>query len=245
MKIFNNIFVVLFLFTFSLLFIGCGASTYTSDRFEFTPYSSTEAKQTKENITIERVDLKEIPAEFKMVVQGCNAAGQTLVNSDNTPYMVNELVIPKKGLLEKLLITNNTNHVIRLNNTVMVAFDPSGNQYPIMSKDEIKAQLQQERYCPSTNQLINRLTTIKFFDRNTELLPNMTTAGFIYYIPQDWKIPGTWKLTIYDFPVETEASGVVKKTIAFDFRTVVKQFRDTFKKEFLGQPERISTEEVK
>jgi len=52
-------------------------------------------------------------------------------------------------------------------------------------------------------------------------------------------------LTIYDFPVETEASGVVKKTIAFDFRTVVKQFRDTFKKEFLGQPERISTEEVK
>ncbi|MHB1685950.1 MAG: hypothetical protein ACYCVH_01010 [Ignavibacteriaceae bacterium] len=234
------------LFLFLLFgFVGCGASTYTTDRYEFSPYSPTESKQTKENITIERVDLKKMPAELTMVVQGCNASGQLLVNNLNQPYMVDEYIVPKNGLLEKLLITNNTNHVIRFNNTVMVAFDPAGNQYPIMSKDEIKAQLQQERPCPSTNQLINKLNTIKFFDRNTELLPNMTTAGFIYYMPQDMRIPGTWKLTIYDFPVETDASGVVKKTIAFDFRSVEKKFKDTYKKEFLGQPERISTEEVK
>ena len=245
MKTFIRFFLALFSISSLIVITGCGPSTYTLERYGFDPYSPTEAKQTKENITIERVDLKEIPPEFKMVVQGCNAAGQTLVNQDNTPYMVNELVLPKNGLLEKLLITNNTDHVIRLNNTVMVAFDPAGNQYPTLTKDEIKAQLQSERYCSSTNQLINRINTIKFFDRNTELLPNMTTSGYIYVIPQDWKIPGIWKLSIYDFPVETEASGVVKKTIAFEFRSVCKKYIDTYKKEFMGQPQLLSSEEVK
>ena len=244
MQTFKNIFVVLFLFTFLMLFIGCSGS-YIADRYEFSPYSPTESKQTKENITIERVDLKEIPAELKMVVQGCNASGQLLVDGEQKPYMVDEFILPKNGLVEKLLITNNTDHVIRLNNTVMVAFDPAGNKFPDHVRNEIVAQLYQTRSCPSTQQLTNRINTTKFFDRNTELLPNMTTAGFIYYIPQDWRIPGTWKLTIYDFPVETEASGVVKRTIAFDFRTVIKKFRDTFTTAFGKEPERISTEEVK
>jgi hypothetical protein len=243
MKISFNILAVLFLFSFSF-FLGCGPTTYTTDRYEFSKYTPTESKQTKDNITIERVDLKEIPVEFKMVVQGCNAQGQSLVDNENKPYMVEEFIIPKNGLLEKLLITNNTDHVIRLSNTVIVAFDPSGNQYQVLSKDEIKAQLQLGRACPSTNQLINRLSTVKFFDRNTELLPNMTTAGFLYYMPQDWHIPGTWKLTIYDFPVETEASGVVKKTISFDFRTVLKKYKDTYKKEFMGNAQLLSSEEV-
>ncbi|KAF0152904.1 MAG: hypothetical protein FD143_832 [Ignavibacteria bacterium] len=234
----------LFIFSISV-FVGCGASTYTSERYELAPYSSEESKQTKDNITIERVPLNEIPEEFKALVQGCNASGQLLVKSGNEPHMVYEYALPRGGYLEKLHITNNTGHVIRLNNSVIVAFDPANNQYPIKTKEEIKALLQQERPCPSTSQLESRITTLKFFERNTELLPNMTTTGYIYYKPQDWRIPGTWKLSIFDFPVETEASGVVKKAITFEMRSVVKKYIDTYKVEFMKQPEKVSSEEVK
>jgi len=243
MKSFNKYLFVSFLLTFCLINLGCGPSIYTNERYTFDQYSPTESKQTKENITIERVALKQMPVEFKMVVQGCDQDGQASFDYGN-PIMVESYVLPQNGLLEKILITNNTGNVIRFNNTVMVAFDPAGNQYPIMTKDEIKAQLQIERPCGSTLQLLNRLNTIKFFDRNTELLPNMTTAGFIYYIPQSWQIPGIWKLAIYDFPVETEASGIVKKAVSFDFRTVTKKFIDTYQKEPFNTPELISTEEV-
>lgn len=238
-------FIMLITFTLSAtIFVGCGATTYTSTRYELSAYSPNESKQTKDNITIERVPLNEIPEEFKAVVQDCNSSGQLLVGYNKEPRMVNEYALPSGGYLEKLNITNNTGHIIRLSNTIFVAFDPANNQYPIKTKDEIKALLQQERPCSSTKVLENRISTLKFLDRNTELLPNLTITGYIWYKPQDSKIPGTWKLSIFDFPVDTEPSGAVKKTVAFEFRSVVKKFIDTYKKEFMGQPEKISSEEV-
>jgi hypothetical protein len=76
--------------------------------------------------------------------------------------MKKELALPKGAMIEKIAITNNTGHVVRLNTTVIAAFDPAGNQYDMLSKQEIASYLMQERPCPNTRQLANQLNLVKF-----------------------------------------------------------------------------------
>ena len=238
-----SIFVVVCL---AFILVGCGPTTFTRTRIAFEPYAQDENKKTDFGITIERYDLDKIPAEFYTTIQDCNPAnGKLYIDSYGEPVMKKELALPKNAMVEKIAITNNTGHVVRLNTTVITAFDPADNQYNTLSKQEIASYLMQERPCPNTKQLANQLNLVKLIDRNTELLPNRTTTGYLVYKPYDPSIPGVWKLSFYELPVETNAAGIPTKTVNFNFRSVCKKYTDTYRREnAFATPLKISTEEL-
>lgn len=239
--------VGVFLMAFALIaVVGCGPTTFTRTRVDFQPYQDDENKKTDSGITIERYDLENIPPEFYKTVQACDPEdGKLYVNSSGEPVMEKELAVPKDAMIEKIAITNNTGHIIRLNTTVIAAFDPAGNQYDILNKQEIASYLQQERPCPNTMQLANQLNMVKLINRNTELLPNRTKTGYLVYKPHDPTMPGVWKLSFYELPVKTNAAGTPTKTVNFTFRSVCKKYKDTYRRESaFATPEKISTEEI-
>lgn len=230
----------------SVMLIGCGPTTFTRVRFSQEPYSPSENKQTKEDITIEIKNLDSFPPEFIANIQKCDTTdGKLYVDSNGEPVMEKTIALPKSSTLQKISITNKTGHIVRLNSTVIAAFDPADNQYDTLSKQEIASYLMQERPCPNTQRLINQLNLVKIINRNTELLPNRTLTGYLVYKPHDPNLPGIWKLSFYEVPVETDAAGKVTKTVNFDFRRVVKKHIDTYKRDnMLATPVKISSELV-
>ena len=224
-----------------LILSGCGPTTLTQTRFVFEPYSKTEEKQTKSKITIERIGLKEIPSEFYVTLQMCNPSTGSLYSS----LMETVQALPTGSMLEKFSITNDTGHIVRFNSIIIAAFDPADNQYDIISKDEIVAAKIIDRPCSNTYMIADKLKSIKFIDKNTELLPNRTTTGYIVYKPIDIKVPGSWKISFYDLPVETNSAGIPIKTINFDFRSIAKKYIDTYNQEsFFAAPIKVSTKEI-
>ncbi len=229
--------------------VGCGPTTFTRVRVDFQQYDKNEDKQTREGITIERHDLKEAPPEFYANVQVCDPdTGRLRFDFYDKPIMEKTLVVPRGVMIDKISITNKTGHIVRLNSTIIAVFDPADNQFNMLDKQEIFSYLIQERLCPNTRQtrqLQNQLNIIKLIDRNTELLPNRTTTGYLMYKPHDTNIPGIWKLSFYELPVETNAAGAVTKTVNFDFRSVLKKYIDTYKQEnAFAKPVKVSTEEA-
>jgi hypothetical protein len=239
-------------FTLFLLLVcllaGCGTSTFTRTRLEFSPLNDGGNKQTKNKITFERHDVKTIPPEFIATIPECDGrTGEIKLDPiSKKPYTTKITALPSGSMLEKISITNNTGHVVRLNSAVISAFDPADNQYQMLSKDEILSYLYQQFPCPpSQSGLANQVRLYRLIDRNTELLPNRTTTGYLVYKPADVTMPGVWKLAIYDLPVETNAAGTVVKTLNFELKSVAKMYKDTYTQEFLKPPVKISTVEVK
>ncbi|MFW6053908.1 MAG: hypothetical protein ACOC9J_03765, partial [Persicimonas sp.] len=153
----------------AVLVSACGPTTSTQKRTEITPYNESEFKTSKNGITVEYSDINSelvqtgLPTELKMRVQACDNQMQPMVDQNGKPVMENlGLVGFRHGEgIYKLKITNNTDHVIRLNRAVIRLFDPAGNQYEPSTVDELVATVQQNRPCPTTSQLIARLKTVK------------------------------------------------------------------------------------
>jgi len=239
--------VVISFFLLNLIaLIGCGPTTFTKEKFRYQSYDKNENKQIKEGITIENIPIESTPPEMIANVQDCDPSdGKLYVDSRGEPVMKKRIILPKNAMFYKIAITNNTGHVVRLNSTVIALFDPADNQFDSLSKNQLSAYLMQERPCPNTNQLINQLNLIKLIGRNTELLPNRTTTGYVIFKPHNLKIPGVWKLSFYELPVETNAAGVVSKTVNFDFRTILKKYIVTYQRDNpLADAVEISTKEV-
>ncbi|ABC31242.1 hypothetical protein HCH_04542 [Hahella chejuensis KCTC 2396] len=232
---------------FSLVLSGCGPSTFVKTRVDFEPFQGDLTKKTDSGISIERYFLKNVPDEFYLPVQSCDRETQLpIVGIDGKPKLTNELAIPKDTMLEKVSITNNTGHVIRLNSVVITAFDPADNQYDMLDKGQLASYLMQERPCAGTDKLISHQGIIRLISKNTELLPNRTVTGYLIYKPFDMNIPGVWKLSFYEIPVKTNSAGVPTKTVNFEFRSVLKKYQDTYKREDLfSQPIKIATVEVR
>jgi hypothetical protein len=231
-------------FLIALGLMGCGTTTFTKSHLGFEPFAADENMQTKSGITIERCMLKGSPFDFFATVQGCTpCTGEMHIDSDGTPVMKRVVALPKNSRVEKIAITNNTGHVIRLNPTVFAAFDPADHQFDILSKEDIISCLMQERPCASTEQLAQQLSRVKVIDRNTELPPNSTTTGYLVY-KTEGPVPGVWRLSIHELPIETNSAGSPTQTVNFDFRSVCKVYKNTYQKEPFAEPVLVSTEEV-
>jgi len=214
-----------------LTFFFFCARNFTRERYVWIPYNATEYKQTKEKMTIERFELNTLPPDFMIMNRKDPYSGAKLPNI----YLA-----PLTGLIEKISITNNTGNVIRLNTTVFRAFDPAGNQFNIINKAELKAivysQLRPDMHPENSYPIIDsKLRSIKLIDRNTELLPNYTTTGYIIFIPDNYRMSGIWKLAIYDLPVATDAAGRPTKTVKFEFRSIAKKYLDVYERGELVQ----------
>ena len=115
---------------------GCGPKTFTKVRFINTPYSKDGDKQAKEDIIIKRYEIKNTPDELIARVPKCDKkTNMNVLNSKGKHVMETALVIPKGCWIEKIGITNNTGHIIQLNNIIAVLFDPAGNAYDLLTKE--------------------------------------------------------------------------------------------------------------
>lgn len=225
--------------------VGCGPSIRTSTRLDWKPYDANEYRQSKDGIVVENREVKELPAQFFATGQACNASGVPLTNQQGEPVMERFSIARQGQLWFQLAITNENEHVVRLNSVVIRTFDPAGNQIEPTSKEDAIATLQANRPCPSTLQAGAGFRLLKFIDRNVELLPGTTTTGWLLMQPPSIQLPGTWKLALYDVPTATDPAGNITRKTRFELRTVVKKYVDTFRREGPFDPEKlVETKEV-
>lgn len=232
-----------------VLSIGCGASTFTRTRMAWVPGSAEEKKQTKEGITIESQTLYELPADFFQSVQDCNGASLMYTRATKRrgpePIMATQSILPTNTFVIQVNVTNDTDHVIRMGGTAIALFDPADTQYDALDKDELIRYRMQERPCSSTNNLVMGIQTLKILGANTELLPQRTTKGYLMFVVKKKDLPGAWKSTLYDLPVETDAAGRPTKTVRFEFKSWAKKYIDTYQREnAFATPVKLSTQEV-
>lgn len=226
---------------------GCGQKTFTKVRFTSTPYSKDGDEQTKQDIIIKRYEIKNTPDELIARVPKCDKkTNMNLLDSKGKHVMETALVIPRGCWIEKIGITNNTGHIIRLDNITAVLFDPAGNPYNVLTKEETESYIRVQRPCPGSQYLIDRLNIIKFITPRKELLPDITTTGYLLFKPQKTAIQGAWKLSLYNVPCKTDNTGKVIKSVDFDFISIIKKYKDTYTQEgYLKKPVKISSQEIK
>ena len=74
----------------------------------------------------------------------------------------------------------------------------------------------------------------------------MTFTGFMVFAPPSLKIPGTWKLALYDVPVATDPAGKPTKTTRFELRSVMKKMVDTYRQASpFSQPKLVRSKEAR
>ena len=204
-----------------------------------------DSRQEKEGIIAELKHIKNFPAPFFATVQKCNQYGQLIITRDGNPVLEQVSFARPGQFWELVALTNQTNHVIRLNTVAIRVFDPSGNQLEPLSKDDLGARLLGERPCISSQQALNQFRAIKVFDRNMEIVPSTTTEFWVAFNPPAADMPGVWKYAIYDVPVKVDEAGRTTKATRFEMRVVATKFIDTYTRDSpFAQPRLVGTKEV-
>lgn len=236
---------VLFGLILEFLVTACGPVTYMQTRTAYKPYAEGESRQEKEGIIAELKHAKDFPAPFFATVQGCNQYGQLLIDGNRNPVLEQVSFARPGQFWELMALTNQTDHVVRLNTVAIRVFDPGGNQLEPLSKDDLGARLLGERPCSSSQQALNQFRAIKVFDRNMEIVPGTTTEFWVAFQPPATDMPGVWKYAIYDVPVKVDQAGRTTKTTHFEMRVVATKFIDTYTRDSpFAQPRLIGTKEV-
>lgn len=229
---------------------GCGPTLSTQTRLEVgRPPGGTDSVS-KDGLVVESPLVKEIPSQFVVRATVCGADGNPLKDAMTSEVVMKDVTILPKGFeFYQLRLRNETDHVIRLQGSVIRLFDPGENQIEPQGKDDIVAAAMRGfadlGICASEMMKIQgALATIKVIGPNTELLPGTTTSGFLFFQPQNSAVPGVWKLSLYEIPVKVDASGNVTGKTRFDFPNLRKKFEDTYSQQLMGPRTLVSTKEV-
>jgi hypothetical protein len=186
-----------------------------------------------------------LPATFFATVQACDQYGRLITDRNLHPVLERVSFARSGELWELMALTNQTDHVIRLNTVTIRLFDSAANQLEPLSKDDLSARLMDDRPCPSSQQAANQFRAHKVFDRNIEIVPGTTATFWVVFHPPSRGMPGGWKFAIYDVPVQVDEVGRPTKTTRFEMRVVVTQFIDTYTRaSLLAGPRLIETKEA-
>ncbi|MDD5430683.1 MAG: hypothetical protein PHP03_00435 [Candidatus Pacebacteria bacterium] len=233
------------------LFSGCGTMTTQMVRFQYLPYDMNENAQTKDGLTVEEIDSRTPPDYLYFDYQKRDESGVKLFSGVESKYSSPRPVMAKGCFMlrgqfwAQISITNNTDHVLRLNDTVIKLLDPVNDSSDPLTKENIIAEASNVYRVPSYD-LANYFGGIKLIDRNVEVLPSMTFTGWIAFRPPNAENPGIWKVVIYEIPVRVDDAGLVKKRTRFEFRTIVKKIIETYEQDgMFGNKKLVHTEEVK
>lgn len=215
-----------------LLLAACGtATTYTRTRTEFSPASPADSRQEKDGIVaeIKFAQRSQLPPSFTATVQACDRVGALAFDKQSGKPIEEKVSLVRPGQYwEQLALTNNTNHVLRMNSVVIRLFDPSGGQYEPMNWGDLQTELMGLRPCPSTAVAISQFRVNKVFDRNMEIVPGSTSTFWVPFRPASMSMTGVWRFAIYEVPVRVDDAGRALKTTQFDIRVVSKQIVDTY-----------------
>lgn len=218
---------------------ACGPMTLTRQSFVFEPHSPAETRQTKEGVTAEIKFVRQIPPSFVATVQRCDQNGRLVVDSLGSP-MNEQVTLNRKGQYwEQVALTNNTDHVLRMNSLVIRLMDPAGNQIEPLTWGDLQSELMAVRPCPSSMRAIQQLRVNKVFDRNMEIIPGSTLSFWLAFSPPSLEMPGIWKLALYEVPIRVDGAGRPTRTTQFDMRIVAKQISETVAKSNFLDPGRV------
>ena len=238
--------VVLVLACTSLLTVGCGPSLSTSVRTETAFAPGNTGTLSQDGLTIEVPNLTQVPEVFRIETAACDSNGNPVADT-----MTTITALSASAELYQLKITNQTDHVVRLQGAVIRLFDPAENQIEPQTKEEVVAtasrpsSLAKQGACPTAAaKITDALTTVRFIGPNTELLPGTTTTGYLSFLPTNTGLPGTWKLSLYEIPVKVDAAGTAVAKTRFDFVYLRKKIQDTYSQELMGERKLVSTKEV-
>jgi len=232
--------------------VGCGPTLSTSVRTETALAPGNTGTLSKDGLTIEVPNLKQMPEVFRVEVAACDVDGKPVVDALSGGVGTTTVTaLPATGELYQIKLTNQTDHVVRLQGSVIRLFDPAENQIEPQSKEEVVAtatrpsSLAQQGACPAAAaKVTDALTTVRFIGPNTELLPGTTTTGYLSFLPANTQLPGTWKLSLYEIPVKVDAAGTAVAKTRFDFVYLRKKIQETYSQELMGDRKLVSSKEV-
>ena len=215
-----------------VLFIsGCGPATFTQRRIVFEGVSSADNRQEKDGVVAELKYEKDVPASFFARVQACNAAGILMIDAFKNPVIETVRLSHPGQYWQQVALTNNTDHVLRMNSVVIRLFDPAGTQIEPLNWSDLQSALTVQRPCVTTAQALQLFRVNKIFDRNMEIVPGSVATFWIPFRPPSMAMTGVWRFTIYEVPVLVDSAGRPARTTRFDMRVVAKQFEDTFRRD--------------
>lgn len=224
------------------LLAACGPATFTRTRTVYEPVSAADSRQEKDGVVTELKfgQRSELPASFTATVQACDQVGMLMVDKATGRPIAEQVRLSRPGQYwEQVALTNNTDHVIRMNSVVIRLFDPAGSQYEPLSWGDLQNEMLGVRPCASTNVALNQLRVNKVFDRNMEIVPNSTSTFWVPFRPASMAMTGVWRFTIYDVPVKLDAAGMPTRKTQFDMRVASKQVVDTFYQASMLEPARL------
>lgn len=236
--------------------LGCGGGIIVRDKWEVGDYTPTQLRQENGGVKVTFKPAARDETELVGEVQACDprtglpavyrdGEGPTL-RDNGKPIIEAVALAPKETWWVKVTIENNTDHIVRLDRSVVKLMDPAGNAHELLSKDEVEALLMAARPCSTTANLLPRLALIKLFTRQIELLPSTSYTAWLAFNPKvENLIAGTWKTVLYEVPVETDPAGNVIKTTRFELPTAIRHYRETYKSGgMFGSDAFVSREEV-
>ncbi len=235
---------VKYAFLFPLVnLVACGPVTRTVVRFDKKPMDKKELKQTKDGLTVELSRLTNLPPEFVTQAPTCNTAGGIYTDPQTGEQHIVDFYVIHWNYgqdILRVIITNSTDQILRLNRAAVKLTDPAGNDYELQSKEDAIAIAASAKTCvPGAGTA--EIVTIKLFDKNVEIMPQSTWKGYaVFSVPtsaQDQT--GTWKYSFYELPVMVDDTGKVTNTMHFKVHYVTKKFIDTFQRDNVFAQEKL------
>jgi len=234
--------------------VGCGPTTTNKTIFEWEKIEGQEDVQDTADLRFEFSSAKQLPpaamgkapilmSNGQMLREG-SSLGTFALEADPThkPQLLDQSIFPTSMVIFPVTITNNTDHVVRLTTAVIRVFDPSGSDFSPVTSEDIQLEWYSmfpvwQSYDPASYAVfLTKVKTAKLITPGTELLPKLPYKGYLVFKPTSLEVPGVWKLTMYDIPVEVDPAGKVTKTVMVEYRSELVKYNCVYMTKGLGSP---------
>lgn len=229
---------------------GCTQS-YSEVRYEFQPYEPSQWNTEAGSVKIETNLIEATPGIFKAQEYECHQGRRSesnIVESYLDPDdMVDVTLVPAGSLFYEVKISNNTGHIARFDKAAVTLTDPQDNVYDAMSADRLKALLYIDRHqaCPMSPQLAVKFEDLALIDRRNELMPGRSVSRYAVFKPKDLKMPGIWRLHVYDMPVTIDQAGEKREVVTLGTQVVLRKLVDVFnRKSFFSTEFEKTTKDI-
>lgn len=228
------------------LLAACGPTTFTKVRTDWQSVDPNGLRLQVDDVVLDITTPAELPYDFYTDAQKCENGDSLIYGAKGQPVMEKVYLVQPYQMWRKVAITNNTPNVLRLGSVAIRLFTPDGHEWEPLTKDEVLADFQKGRACPSTREAANGFRSLRMLQRGTEIIPGSTATTWLAFNPPSAdKAPGVWKLGFYDVPVKMNEAGAVSRSGRFEFRFTAVKYIDTYRQEnLLATPKLISTEVV-
>lgn len=229
---------------FAFLIGGCGPVTTTKTIFEWQTPPDQNPVQDVGSIRVEFQAGGDISPTARTKIPVINSKGQYLASSETEIQLMDATVFPPGTVPYPVTVTNLTDHIVRFSTAVIRLFDPAGEDFQPLSSLECLSEWT-DRFPDwpalgptSWKTFETKVKTMKMISPATELLPNIPYKGYLVFKPTSVQVPGIWKVTLYDIPVETDDAGKITKTVKVEYRSELQKFNCTYiAKDMLSSPE--------